>query len=73
MSVKTILLEFNVISSDRDNFTQEIINALKKRNISVNLLSSIPNKESSNFDRSIYEGSNSVLNISWIKAATISK
>ena len=73
MSVKTILLEFKVNSSERDNFTQEIINALKKRKISLNLLSSMPSKKDCTYDRLIYEGSNSVLNISWIKAATISR
>ena len=73
MSVKTILLEFKVNSSERDNFTQEIINALKKRKISLNLLCSMLNKEDCTYDRFIYEGFNSVLNISWIKAATISR
>ena len=66
MSVKTVLLEFKVIATEKEAFTQVILDALKKRNFTLNLLSSTSNKEG-NFFRSIYEGLSSVLNISWIQ------
>ena len=63
MSVKTVLLEFKVIATEKETFTRVILDALKKRNFTLNLLSSTSNKEG-NFFRLIYEGLNSVLNIS---------
>ena len=63
MSIKTILLEFKVNSTEKQFFTEKIICELKKKNISLNLLSSVPNEENSTYSRTIYEGSNSVLNI----------
>ena len=66
MTIKTILLEFKVNSPEKDSFIQGILDGLKKRDLIFHLLSSTLN-EDCNFNRSIYENSNSVLNVSWIK------
>ena len=71
MTIKTILLEFKVNSPEKDSFIQGILDGLKKRDFVFHLLSSTLNEEC-NFNRSIYENSNSVLNVSWIKDSDIS-
>ena len=69
MTIKTILLEFKVNSPEKETFTLGILDELKKRDLVFHLLSSTLNED---FNRSIYESSNSVLNISWIKYSDIS-
>ena len=71
MTIKTILLEFKVNSPEKDSFIQGILDGLKKRDFVFHLLSSMLN-EDCHFNRSIYENSNSVLNVSWIKDSDIS-
>ena len=71
MTIKTILLEFKVKSPEKDSFSQGILDGLKKRDFVFHLVSSTLN-ENGNFNRSIYENSNSVLNVSWIKDSDIS-
>ena len=67
MTIKTILLEFKVNSPEKDSFIQGILDGLKKRDFVFQRLSSTFLNENGNFNRSIYENSNSVLNVSWIK------
>ena len=69
--IKTILIEFKVNSPEKDSFIQGILDGLKKRDFVFQLLSSML-YEDCHFNRSIYENSNSVLNVSWIKDSYIS-
>ena len=63
--VKNILLDFKIGKGSQENFLKDILEALERRNFSLDLLSSVDNGQS--YQRYIYASMTSALNLTFLQ------